>query len=39
MNQMELEYCELHTLSSFHQNSTDFNFTKQRIPDFEAAIE
>ncbi len=39
MNQMGLEYCELHTLSSFHQISTDFNFTKQRIPDFKAAIE
>lgn len=39
MNQMELEYCELHTFSSFHQISIDFNFTKQRIPDFEAAIE
>lgn len=39
MNQMGLEYCELHTLSSFHQNSTDFNFIKQCIPDFEAAIE
>ena len=39
MNQMELEYCELHTLSSFHQIATDFNFTKQRIPDFETAIE
>lgn len=39
MNQMGLEYCELDALSSFHQNSTNFNFTKQRIPDFKAAIE
>ena len=39
MNQIGLLYCELDTLSSFHQNSTGFNFTKQRIPEFEAAIE
>lgn len=39
MNQIELYYCELCSGSSFHQISPDFNFTKQRIPDFEAAIE